>query len=93
MVLTTRKSVNDIAKEFKCLISHCSVWNFESMWGTTEELWFDEYEHGGLPWDVPGKYREFSPHTNFEQAALSLQGIIQQLEEIFAAVEGSGGQT
>ncbi len=56
-------AVNEIAKEFKCLISHCSVYNFESMWGTTEELWFDEYEHGGLPWEIPGKYREFSPHT------------------------------
>jgi dipeptidyl aminopeptidase/acylaminoacyl peptidase len=48
---------------FKCLITHCSVWNFESMWGTTDELWFDEFEHGGLPWEKPGKYREFSPHT------------------------------
>ncbi|MGL6073409.1 MAG: prolyl oligopeptidase family serine peptidase [Fimbriiglobus sp.] len=56
-------AVNEIAKEFKCLITHCSVYNFESMWGTTEELWFDEYEHGGLPWEIPGKYREFSPHT------------------------------
>lgn len=48
---------------FKTLISHCSVWNFESMWGTTDELWFDEWEHAGLPWEVPGKYREFSPHA------------------------------
>ena len=36
-------------------------------------------------------FREFSPHTNFEQAALSLQGIVQQLQEVFAAVE-TGGQ-
>jgi dipeptidyl aminopeptidase/acylaminoacyl peptidase len=56
-------AVNDVAKKFKCFITHCSVWNFESMWGTTDELWFDEYEHGGLPWEKPGKYREFSPHT------------------------------
>ena len=55
-------AVNDIAKKFKCQINHCSVWNFESMWGTTDELWFDEWEHGGLPWEVPGKYAEFSPH-------------------------------
>jgi dipeptidyl aminopeptidase/acylaminoacyl peptidase len=32
------------------------------MWGTTDELWFDEWEHGGLPWDKPHKYAEFSPH-------------------------------
>lgn len=55
-------AVNDIAKRFKCLITHCSVWNFESMWGTTDELWFDEWEHQGLPWEKPGKYAEFSPH-------------------------------
>ena len=56
-------AVNDIAKRFKCLITHCSVYNFESMWGTTDELWFDEFEHGGLPWEIPGKYREYSPHV------------------------------
>ena len=56
-------AVNEIAKDFKCLITHCSVYNFESMWGTTDELWFDEFEHGGLPWEIPGKYREYSPHT------------------------------
>lgn len=55
-------AVNEIAPRFKCLITHCSVWNFESMWGTTDELWFDEWEHGGLPWEKPGKYAEFSPH-------------------------------
>jgi dipeptidyl aminopeptidase/acylaminoacyl peptidase len=48
---------------FKTLITHCSVWNFESMYGTTDELWFDENEHGGPPW---GKnrhsYEKHSPH-------------------------------
>lgn len=48
---------------FKCLITHCSVWNFESMYGTTDELWFDEWEHGGPPWG-PGRksYEKHSPH-------------------------------
>jgi dipeptidyl aminopeptidase/acylaminoacyl peptidase len=55
-------AVNDIAKRLKCMMTHCSVWNFESMWGTTDELWFDEWEHQGLPWDKPGEYAEFSPH-------------------------------
>jgi dipeptidyl aminopeptidase/acylaminoacyl peptidase len=55
-------AVSDIAPRFKCLVTHCSVWNFESMWGTTDELWFDEWEHGGLPWEKPQKYAEFSPH-------------------------------
>jgi hypothetical protein len=32
-------------------------------------------------------FREFSPHTNFEMAALSLLGVVRQMEEIFAAAE------
>lgn len=48
---------------FCTLVSHCSVYNFESMYGTTDELWFDEYEHGGVPWAAPEKYRQFSPHV------------------------------
>ena len=31
-------------------------------------------------------YKEFSPHTNFEMAALSLQGVVRAMEEIFAVV-------
>lgn len=48
---------------FKTLICHCGVWNFDSMYASTEELWFDEWEHGGPPW---GKnrhsYEKHSPH-------------------------------
>jgi dipeptidyl aminopeptidase/acylaminoacyl peptidase len=48
---------------FKCLIAHCGVWNFESMYGTTDELWFDEWEHGGPPWGPNRKaYEKHSPH-------------------------------
>jgi hypothetical protein len=35
-------------------------------------------------------FREFSPHTNFEMAALSLLGVVRQMEEVFAAVEPGG---
>jgi dipeptidyl aminopeptidase/acylaminoacyl peptidase len=55
-------AVNDVAKRFKCLISHASVWNFESEWATTDELWCDEWEHAGLPWTRPLSYAKFSPH-------------------------------
>ncbi len=46
--------------KFKTLITHCGVYNFETMYGTTEELWFDEWDHG-IPWENP-KFSEFSPH-------------------------------
>jgi len=32
-------------------------------------------------------YKDFSPHTNFEMAAQSLLGVVQHLEEIFAALK------
>ena len=37
-------------------------------------------------------FRSFSPHTNFEQAALSLRGIVLQMEAIFAAVGTTNSQ-
>lgn len=33
-----------------------------------------------------GHFKQFSPHTNFEMAAVSLLGVVRQMEEIFAAV-------
>lgn len=49
--------------KFKTLINHCGVWNFDSMYSTTEELWFDEWEHGGPPWGGNrASYEKHSPH-------------------------------
>jgi len=87
---------------FSCLITHCSVWNFESMWGTTDELWFDEFEHGGLPWEQPQKYREFSPHVKaaglgkFKTPMLVIHNDLDfrcpigQGHELFAALQRQG---
>jgi dipeptidyl aminopeptidase/acylaminoacyl peptidase len=46
--------------KFRTLVTHCGVYNFDTMYGTTEELWFDEWDHG-IPWENP-KFNEFSPH-------------------------------
>lgn len=46
--------------KFRCLVNHDGVYNFESMYGTTEEVWFDEWEHG-IPWENPD-FNRFSPH-------------------------------
>ncbi len=32
-------------------------------------------------------FKEFSAHTNFEMAATSLAGVVQELEEVFAALD------
>jgi len=47
---------------FKCIVSHDGTFNTESAYGTTEELWFPEWEFKGLPWKQRELYRKFSPH-------------------------------
>ena len=46
---------------FRCLFSHAGVYDLVSMYGSTEELWFPDWEYGGPPWDAPGDYERFSP--------------------------------
>ncbi len=46
--------------KFKTLVTHCGVYNFFNMYGATEEVWFDEWDHG-LPWENP-EFDKFSPH-------------------------------
>ncbi|MDQ3625553.1 MAG: S9 family peptidase [Verrucomicrobiota bacterium] len=52
---------------FKCTVSHASGFNTESFWGTTEELWFAEWEFGGPPWKSREVYRKWSPHLQAEK--------------------------
>ena len=47
---------------FKCIVSHDGMFNTESVYGTTEELWFPEWEFKGPPWKNREPYRKFSPH-------------------------------
>jgi len=47
---------------FKCIVSHDGMFNTESAYGTTEELWFPEWEFKGPPWMNRELYRKFSPH-------------------------------
>ncbi len=38
-------------KRFKAFIAHCGIYNFDSMYGETEELWFVNNDYGGPYWD------------------------------------------
>jgi dipeptidyl aminopeptidase/acylaminoacyl peptidase len=51
-------------KRFKAFASHCGVFDFTSMYGSTEELWFPNWEYGGPYWKKENKeqYDKFSPH-------------------------------
>ena len=50
---------------FSAFVSHCGVFNFESEYGSTEELWFPNWEFGGPYWEKENKiyYDKFSPHN------------------------------
>jgi dipeptidyl aminopeptidase/acylaminoacyl peptidase len=52
---------NDPRFRFKVLVSHDGVYNLESMYGSTEELWFPEWEFKGTPWTNPAMYSRWSP--------------------------------
>ncbi len=51
-------------KRFKTFIAHCGVFNLESEFGATEEMFFANHDMGGAYWDTPTpkSYEKFSPH-------------------------------
>jgi len=62
---------------FKCIVSHDGIFNTESGYGTTEELWFPEWEFKGPPWKQRELYRKFSPDLfadKFKTPALVIHG-------------------
>jgi len=42
-------------KRFKALIAHCGVFNSEMEYLTTDEMFFDNWENGGAPWETDNK--------------------------------------
>jgi dipeptidyl aminopeptidase/acylaminoacyl peptidase len=69
--------LGNTGNRFKAFVSHAGIYNFESMYGSTDEVWFDEWEHGGMPWEHPDEYRRFSPNVfaqNFRTPTLVIHG-------------------
>jgi len=62
---------------FNALVCHDGVYNLKSMYGTTEELWFPEWEFGGTPWESRNIYDKWSPSNyvdNFKTPMLIVHG-------------------
>ncbi len=86
--------------KFKTLVNHCGVYNFDSMYTTTEELWFDEYEHGGPPWGPNrASYEKHSPHrlaANFKTPMLIIHNDldfrvpVSEAQQLFTALQRQG---
>ncbi len=81
---------------FNALICHAGVFNLTSMYGTTEELWFPEWENGGTPWENRELYEKWSPHMfveNFKTPMLVVHGAYDfrvpfgQAMELFTALQ------
>ena len=61
---------------FKAFIAHCGVFNFESEYGSTEELWFPDKDYGGPYWKNLPSYK-YSPHllvNNWDTPILIITG-------------------
>ncbi|WP_257540180.1 S9 family peptidase [Sphingobium sp. CFD-1] len=46
---------------FKCLVQHDGVFDARAMAYETEELWFDEWEHGGPYYEKPEEFEKWNP--------------------------------
>ncbi|MFK8103249.1 MAG: prolyl oligopeptidase family serine peptidase [Saprospiraceae bacterium] len=79
-------------KRFKTFISHCGLFNLESWYGTTEELFFANQDIGGPYWGntPPDSYAKHSPHRyvrNWDTPILVIHG-----EKDFRVPIGEGMQ-
>ena len=66
---------------FKTFISHDGIFNFEQMYTTTEEMWFENWDIGGPYWDKENEAARrsytFSPHKyvqNWDTPILIIHG-------------------
>lgn len=52
---------------FQAIASMMGIYELDSFYGATEELWFPEKDLGGPPWKNPEGYEKFSPSTYAEK--------------------------
>ena len=56
------------ADGFKCLVQHDGVFDARAMAYETEELWFDEWEHGGHAYyEAPQEYERWNPVNHVDK--------------------------
>jgi dipeptidyl aminopeptidase/acylaminoacyl peptidase len=62
---------------YQALVSHDGVFDLRSMYTSTEELWFVDWEFGGPPWERPEFYLRASPSrfvSRFRTPTLVIHG-------------------
>ena len=69
--------INGKTDRFKALVCHDGNLDETMAYYETEELWFPEWEHGGLPWENPEGYARQSPMSlvkNWKTPTLVVHG-------------------
>jgi dipeptidyl aminopeptidase/acylaminoacyl peptidase len=63
---------------FKCLVTHAGIFDLRAMALTTEELWFDEWDHGGPWWSRPDaeRWNPVNHMTSWRTPTLVIQGAL-----------------
>jgi dipeptidyl aminopeptidase/acylaminoacyl peptidase len=62
---------------FRCLVSHDGQFNIAMRYGSTDDLYFPEYEFLGKPWENPDSYAKWSPYRyvlSFKTPILVIHG-------------------
>jgi len=81
---------------FNALVCHDGVYDLTSMYGSTDELWFPEWEYNGTPWENKAMYEKWSPNMfvkNFKTPMLIVHGAFDfrvpfsQAMELFTALQ------
>ena len=89
---------------FKTFIAHDGVFNTQSMFGTTEEVFFNNWDFGGAYWEKDNKvaqktYTDFNPASNVDkwnapiliiQGGIDFRVPIGQSQEAFQAAQLRG---
>jgi dipeptidyl aminopeptidase/acylaminoacyl peptidase len=52
---------------FRCIVNHDGIFDTRSMYYTTEELWFTEWENGGPYYQTPEIHERFNPANYVKQ--------------------------
>lgn len=55
------------SERFQAFVSHAGLYDLNSFFGATEELWFPLWEFGGAPWQKPELYQKWSPSNAVEK--------------------------
>ena len=78
---------------FRCLVNHDGVFDHRSMYYTTEELWFPEWEHGGPYFANPAEHEKHNPALHVDQWQTPMLVIHGELDYRVPVTQGIGAFT